>query len=233
MSGFLDVIAEKLQKRAEGRIRHSPGVFHPSELGGCTRALFYSFTGATGKSKETPQGAMILWHGETIHSMLQELLKSIYGDRFQAEVACKTDDPIEGHCDGVIVLNSKHVSGPKKGEPIRFGVEIKSTKQSKFKKWKKEPDPAHRIQAMAYMVALKLDFMHIVYYNKNDEIEDTADPMLQMKEFKIEFDQGVWTMVQNKMATVKEAAQRESPPPQEISPLCHWCKYFHICKPEV
>lgn len=235
-SPLLEVLEKILLKRAETSRPPRAGVFYPSKLAGCTRELFYAFIGEKGVSQDTAQGVLRMWHGEQIHEMVQAIFESLYGKRFQAEVAFKTDHPISGRADGVVELKALNKSGPRKGKPIRFGVEIKSANQSNFKKWKEGPSESHRVQATIYMVCLDLDFMHIVYYNKNDELEKKRElmaHMLPMKEFRIDRDPGIWKMVENKMEAVKQAAKSGTPPTREISWLCHYCAYFGTCKPQM
>jgi CRISPR/Cas system-associated exonuclease Cas4 (RecB family) len=211
-------------KLSEERVS-KPGRFTPSSIVGCTRAAYYRFIGEKKQTTDKPQGFLRKKHGEAIHTLVQDLFQRKWGANFQREVEVKatTPHPILGFCDGVVTLKS--------GE--KFVVEIKSAAQKYYKQYKKAPDFGHAAQAIIYATLLKIPFSHVVYYNKNDELEEGADPPIPIKEFHVPTDATVWQMMVGKMDTVTRAALAKEPPPQEVTFKCRSCSYFHVCQPRL
>jgi CRISPR/Cas system-associated exonuclease Cas4 (RecB family) len=225
MAGLLEALygyLDSLNTEKDDRIR--TGVFHPSELAGCSRAIYYSFTGAPRVSKIPPALRMTFDQGHKIHDMLQGYFEKYYGSDFQREVAIKTAHPILGSCDGVIQLRPD----------LRVGIEIKSAKQGSYKEvLRKGAYPDHIMQANIYAACLKLPFIHILYVNKNGELDKKKDVQLAIHDIRIDFDPQLWALVESKMIYIKECASKKEPPPQDISYKCPRCPYFEVCQPKL
>lgn len=238
MRNFLTVFEDHLENlvnKPDDRPRK--GVFHPSELAGCSRALYYGYIGAPFQSTIAPGLKMIFDHGHAIHHQIQGYLKDWYGDRFREEVAVRSDHPIVGNCDGVVKLKPK----------VAFGIEIKSINQKGYSTvCTSGPKPDHKVQANVYAACLKLPNMEILYYNKNDKVEEekktaikdpdivpTVSYRLALRSFRVPFDRTLWSVTKNKMEMVKSCAKKGSPPAREESWVCLNCKYQKICGPDL
>lgn len=226
-SPLIGVLKKGLAAMAKERRKGTPGRFRPSGIGNCTRQIYYSFMGADISNPPRPQNLLVLSHGEAIHEVLHAVFRFVYGKRYAEEQEFKRKDgSMKGRIDGIVTLKPRE-----DGKPIKFGVEFKSIKQSGFKKLKFDPKASHRLQSLIYMEAFGLDFMHIIYYNKNDEVDEVED--LQLKEFRVDKDQGAMNLIANKMGVVREAAKANEPPPREDSILCKWCDYMSTCGPNI
>jgi CRISPR/Cas system-associated exonuclease Cas4 (RecB family) len=222
VSGLVPVIARYLEDQNKKPHRNKPGEFHPSEMGRCARSLYYSYIGTEARQCIPAKLKLIFEHGHAIHTLLQDMLKDIYGGRFTAEVEVKTDHPIVGHADGLLELKSGKV----------VVIEIKSANDASYKK-ASSPLPGHAEQGHIYAGCLGVDSIRVLYYNKNDKVEQGSLTELQLKEFLVPFDQTIFQAFEAKIAMVKECAQKKTPPPQEISNDCKTCRFFWTCQPQI
>lgn len=226
-SPLIGAIKKGLMRMAKERRKSTPGRFRPSSAGSCNRQVFYAFTGQAVTNPSKPKDLLVLNHGEAIHEVLHAVFRFIYGERYKEEQEFeRKDGSMKGRIDGIVTLKPRESK-----KPIKFGVEFKSIKQAGFKKLKFDPKASHRLQALIYMEEFGLDFMHVIYYNKNDEIDDVEG--IQLKEFRVDRDKGAMTMLANKMAIVRAAAEAKEPPVMEVSPLCNWCDFKDACGPNI
>lgn len=223
MGALTNVIYEHLLSKNAEEHRSKPGEFHPSELVGCTRALYYSFTGTEAKQITTPHGRLRMLHGSYLHSMIQKLLQEFYGDRFKQEVPVKTAHPILGHADGVLTLKS--------GKGVV--VEIKSANDSSYAKTINGPLEGHAEQGHIYAGCLGIDKLHVIYYNKNDKVPKVDDPPIPLREFVLPYDPRVMVMAEAKIRLIQDCASSSTPPPQEVSYKCNDCRFLWTCQPKI
>jgi hypothetical protein len=156
--------------------------FHPSALGiksgKCGRRDVYLLRGVRKKADFQPRVLRIFAVGHATHARIQSILPLVEGLEFENEVEIKYDDPpIRGHADGVITW-----------EGNRILLEIKSIGDVGFAgriKWKKAK-PEHFAQANIYAYILGLDWIFIMYENKNDQdfkvFKVKADPVAAEKQ---------------------------------------------------
>ena len=133
--------------------------FHPSQLGACLRAMFFDVKGAPRDGMTTRdellRSHLIFEFGTYAHVLFQNLCERA-GVLTSREIAIV--DPINrhlGHADGKL-----RISG------IDYLLEIKTINSRGFSSLK-EPKEAHKMQMMAYMKSLKLQWGIIIYMDKD------------------------------------------------------------------
>lgn len=116
----------------------------PSQVGGCTRAMYYSRTGTPQDSGVDARTRRIFDNGTHTHERLQEYLKK-QGVLLMDEVPVHNDAyNIQGHTDGLLELSKKE-----------GGVlEIKSINSRGFSALK-DAKPEHKMQALVYLYCLE------------------------------------------------------------------------------
>ena len=214
-------------------------IFHASTIGsfsgkslcgkysmGCSRQMYYDYTGAPAEGAWEPRMRKLLDTGSAVHAQLQAYLEIISADsdgaeEFTPEADINPDEnPIaqtmdmSGHTDGIYRV----ISGE---DTVRFGLEIKTINDAGYKKTS-GPHPEHLIQGTVYQKCLDLPLMVFLYYNKNDS---------SVAEFVHVFDERRWEAIVKKLNMVREHAYREVPPEQESGWHCSNCKYKVVCKP--
>lgn len=213
--------------------------FHPSSLGsnsgkslcgkfplGCTRMLYYDYTGGESEGSIEPRLRRIFDTGTVIHGQLQAYLSVIAAlaggyEHFSPEagISPKSSEiadayDIYGHTDGIYSITDPD-------RDLRFGVEIKSINDAGYQKTS-SPHPEHIMQGTIYQKCLDLPVMVFLYYNKNDS---------SIAEFVQVFDNARWDAISRKIDFVRDAALKEEEPDREDGYHCSTCKYKAICKP--
>jgi len=204
-------------KNKQARIRGT-GKFHPSQLYGCRRAIWFSILGAPTNAlfsaTESLRRRMIFSMGDAIHLRWQTLLH-LAGVLESAEVPVENELlRLEGHADGVLIFEKRKL------------LEVKSCNSAYFSKYVRsgEADPAHKRQATIYMDNLGLDEGIVLYESK-----DRHD----VKEFVVRKDKAVVKEYKSIIAYVQGFVDnRECPPREGDTPncdKCRWCKFTQTC----
>lgn len=220
-------------------VNRRTSIFHASSIGhssgkslcgkyplGCSRMLFYDYTGAPAEGAWDPRMRKLLDTGSAIHAQLQGYLEVIAAnsdgaesftpeaeiDPNENEVGQKMDT--SGHTDGIYTVVVP-------GDKVRFGIEIKTINEAGYQKTR-GPHPEHIMQGTIYQKCLDLPLMVFLYYNKNDS---------SVAEFVHVFDPERWDAIVRKLNKVRECAFLDAPPEQETGWHCSNCKYKVICNP--
>lgn len=191
--------------------------FHPSQIGGCMRAMFFAEMNAPTDGSKT--GAdylhdhLIFEVGTYFHVLFQNLCERA-GVLLSREVAIQDKaNRLLGHADGIV-----RISG------IKYLLEIKTISERGFSGLN-EVKEAHKQQTHAYMKSLNLPGAIVVYYNKGNS--DT-------KEFFVAYSQTYYARKVapriDKYFACKQAKQL--PPKEGTSPYgmpCGYCAFRKLC----
>lgn len=195
----------------------SERLFHPSALGACLRAIWFSHFHAPkqGRGKEDAlRSWMIFDIGSAFHLIVQNLCaRAKVLER--AEVAIVDRKlKIIGHCDGIVKIDG-----------VRYALEIKTINSRGFLELRKSAKDAHLRQLHAYMKALGLEWGIFLYYNK-----DTSE----VKEIVVPFDQAFYVKyVEGRINSYFSHVTRLKVPEREgLSPdraPCSYCDFQDLC----
>lgn len=223
--------------------RDTDGMFHPSQMGGCTRKLWYAATMMIPRHRIDAKLRCCFDHGHVVHdwqqSEIAELLRSLSernvkesgpdGLRFDADFEVRLSCPaygngvaedlnIEGRADGLIVVQT---------DREEFGRVIYELKTMADSSWQKltRPQARHIAQATIYAKCLDASTILFQYYNKN------AD---QSKFFWASPDDVAWDNALEQVSEVRSALSRGEDVPAAYSMWeCRTCGYYYDCQPEV
>lgn len=184
--------------------RPDDGYFHPSELDGCSRSIFFNKLYGKPDNKKgdfSVKGKMSLFLGTQIHSMLEDALyKSDRGHCFSAEVPLISEqDRLRGTTDGI--WDDDH---------NRYIFEFKSSKFEYYQMYCKAPDPKHVRQVQCYMYMSGIKVAYILYYAK-----DTND----MVQHRVEYDFEQVKPILDRIRHIRQHILDRKPPtdPQYLS----------------
>ena len=186
----------------------SIGVYHPSSIKGCKRALYYDRISEPPKRIYEAETNAIFEMGHGLHARVQEQYARHPG--FQSEVKAHIPElHIGGSVDGVFTVEG-------------WVLEIKSIGEASFRTCVK-PKEEHLWQMHCYMMATKVLRAQLLYVNRNNG---------QKRVFRVQFDQNIWDKILAIIAIVEAAVKTKVPPEQEINKYyCRTCKFLHVCKP--
>jgi|13_taG_2_1085334.scaffolds.fasta_scaffold00077_17 CRISPR/Cas system-associated exonuclease Cas4 (RecB family) len=233
----------QLAKNDRMQARDTDGAFHPSQMGSCTRKLWYAACMMSPKHRIDPKLRCTFEHGHAVHDWQQrelgDLLEKLsqhnikldggYGTRFDAEFEVSLNDPaysngvadglnIKGSADGLIIVQDDF------NEYTRVIYELKTMADASWQKLTK-PQAKHIAQATIYARCLDGDVILFQYYNKNSDIS---------KFFYVEPDAVAWQNACNQVNTVREALDNGVEVDAEYSMWeCKSCGYYYDCKPEL
>ena len=99
-------IAEELENRLEAKNKSSwvrkTGVYHPSALSGCSRALYYDRIGEQPVQNIGPKLRMLFGAGHACHDFIQGILSDDGKTEFESEIPVSVKEyDIFGHTDGI------------------------------------------------------------------------------------------------------------------------------------
>lgn len=200
---------------------------HPSSIASeCLYKIYLDMTGAP--SQERVEAALRITFdiGKAVHSMFQDYgRRGAWGPRYAKEVPINGEYQqiaealmIEGHADADNILTVDNIPGA----PIfEVGVvhEYKTMRSNIFGKLTR-PKPEHKQQAMIYAAALNRPVVVYLYLNKDDS---------NVLDFPVEFDPGVWSVMEGKARYLKEMYDKKTAPPASTGYQCKDCKYQKSC----
>lgn len=233
----------QLGKNDRVQARDTDGAFHPSQMGSCTRKLWYAACMMPPKHRIDPKLRCTFEHGHAVHDWQQGELGALLtqlskrnveldgedGIRFDAEFEVSLTDSahsngvaddlnIRGSADGLIVVQDGH------NEYMRVIYELKTMADASWQKLTK-PQAKHVAQATIYARCLDADVILFQYYNKNSDIS---------KFFYVQPDEAAWQDACNQVDTVREALNNGAEVEAEYSMWeCKSCGYYYDCKPEL
>lgn len=215
------------------------GVFHPSEVGACSRRIYYGYVRAPQQKNITERLADTFLMGHKVHDLVQSRLEGVFRDLEDEgyQVQCVVEAPYDHpEASASWLFTDLGIGGttdlfysiyhPRWGErpEQRAIVEIKSSKGKLFDELK-APKLDHVQQAHIYAIRFNATVIHVWYFNK-----DTAE----RKVFTSLFDPQIGDQAVNKFADVLARVPSQDTPPREESWFgCKSCDYAHLCDPKV
>jgi CRISPR/Cas system-associated exonuclease Cas4 (RecB family) len=223
--------------------RDTDGFFHPSQMGGCTRKLWYAACMFPTQHRVGAKLRNTFNHGHVIHDWQQAELGEVLehltetniardgetGIRFESEFEVSLSDPahgngtaqelnIAGRADGLIIVQQDT------GEYTRAVYELKSMADASWQKLTR-PQTKHIAQATIYSKCFDATAILFQYYNKNGDVS---------KWFYVEPDEGAWESARAQIGKVRDALSSGGDVPAEYSMWeCKSCSYYYDCKPEM
>jgi CRISPR/Cas system-associated exonuclease Cas4 (RecB family) len=204
------VITTQYIKENEKPWSRKTGRYHPSAMGGCTRAIYYDRIGEAPVPRIEHRLRALFALGHAVHDSVQASLAEIPG--FEAEVPSYDENlRLYGHCDGIFREED-------------WILELKTIGDASFKTLVK-PKQDHVMQLHCYMWCNDIPRGQVLYINRN-----TGARRL----FKVQFDANIWKTIMDKIEYVESCVSNNSPPPQEVSSYsCGSCKFYDTCGPEL
>lgn len=191
-------------------------VVHPSEAGGCPRALGFSILGAP-QDLETHDARMLRVFdvGHVVHRRLQGYLweaklRGIGGiTNVWEDVAVKLPElVVAGELDCIIEISGKW----------RFVVEIKSMKHDQFKALR-APKTEWIWQVHLYMACTGIRAAYLLVEDK-----DTQD----LVEFFVPFDPALMQKIAARIRNVLAVMRKKKLPSVDLN-HCYFCRYKGVC----
>ena len=233
----------QLSKNDRVQARDTDGAFHPSQMGSCTRKLWYAACMMPPKHRIDPKLRCTFEHGHAVHdwqqkelgNMLEELsqrnteLDGKHGVCFEAEFEVSLTDSdysngvaedlnIRGSADGLIVVRDGL------NEYARVIYELKTMADASWQRLTK-PQAKHIAQATIYANCLDANVILFQYYNKNSDVS---------KFFYVEPDASAWQDARDQVNTVRKALDNGVDVDAEYSMWeCKSCGYYYDCRPEL
>lgn len=233
----------QLAKNDRVQARDTDGAFHPSQMGSCTRKLWYAACMMPPKHRIDPKLRCTFEHGHAVHDWQQgelgDLLEKLTirnaeldgerGIRFDAEFEVSLTDSvhsndvaedlnIRGSADGLIIVHDGH------DVYMRIVYELKTMADASWQKLTK-PQAKHVAQATIYSRCLDADVILFQYYNKNSDVS---------KFFYAQPDEAAWENACNQVSAVREALNSGNEVDAEYSMWeCKSCGYYYDCRPEL
>jgi CRISPR/Cas system-associated exonuclease Cas4 (RecB family) len=217
MLDFNKLISQHLAREQRPK---TVGRYYPSEIGGCLRKVWYSYT----QPKETEMDLIKVFEvGNILHDFMAEVMRS---EKVKGEVQLLaselpfqiqgTDFTVSGRVDDLLLLVA---SGTK------LLVEVKSTKSLAYTSG---PAPQHLMQLQLYMHALEVKDGGLLYIQKDN---------LQSKFFPVKYDEAVAKHALDRFHTLHHALSSKSiPEPEarttrkaEIGWMCKNCEFREEC----
>jgi hypothetical protein len=187
------LIDEVLEEQIEDR----PNFFRPSMLWGCNRSNYFHYMNAPfHPQRQAPRMKRILDEGTAIHKVVQGYLADHPEWFFAPEARVRRRIKralVRGSTDGVLIRRT---------DGYRFGIEIKSKKNSLFVKLTK-PESGHVSQATTYGRILGVKWVVIVYWNKDNQA---------IKEYPVRVDLPTWRETRRRIAYLHGFVQRKEIP---------------------
>jgi CRISPR-associated exonuclease Cas4 len=200
-----EYLLEKENKRAWSR---KTGVFHPSAITRCARALYYDRINLPPKPCIPKETRMLFDMGHAIHDAIQSKLSLVPGFEAEVEASYKPLD-LFGHCDGVFYEED-------------WVLEIKTAGDSVFKSLVK-PRAEHITQVHCYMWCLDIPRAQIMYVHRSTG---------RLRVFPITFVPEIWEQVVKTIFYINDCVSSETPPPKEVNSFtCRTCKFKYECNP--
>ena len=242
-----------LSKNNVKQARDTDGAFHPSQMGGCTRKLWYAACMFEPRHRIDAKLRCTFDHGHAVHDWqqselgallrkLSEVSDSDYTAKFEVSLNDEAEaspsridyDDLEGK-NSPTVAEELNIAGSADGlivisdanahvtGPSRVIYELKTMADASWKKLTK-PLLKHIGQATIYAKCLDADVILFQYYNKNADIS---------KWFWVEPDEKAWQSALAQIETVRTALSQGTEVPAEFSMWeCKSCGYYGDCRPE-
>ena len=201
---------------SKAKPRRSKFCFHPSQISGCLRKLFYHFIDAEpDKKKGDPKSERILGNGHGVHYRLQKdfykmgVLKHHY-----------KEEPRIMNWDMLVV---GHTDGDMAGEFDGHLLEIKSINNDGFMPLS-VPKGDHVEQGHCYMEGLGRDWIIFYYENKDKQLT---------KEYFYKKDPRIVSLLKDRFKYIQDCIiNREEPEKEGKAPsayICKRCDYKTVC----
>jgi hypothetical protein len=205
----------------------SSGIYSPSQLHGCERALFYNRIGVPRQGNVDGSLRMTFDFGHMTHKLLNKYVADIFGDEVEVEKFVRLPMyNIQGELDMVL----KH-KGTGKGRRI---IDFKSISVKSFAKLSKPTilkdgtvSPVSMTgyvwQLHSYMAAEDVP-LGTIYYMCKDNAERFEAPMV--------FSLPLWERIEAKIMMVEDCVENSSPPSYSANKFyCGNCDWLQHCQP--
>ena len=243
-----------LAKNNIKQARDTDGAFHPSQMGGCTRKLWYAACMFQPRHRIDAKLRCTFNHGHAVHDWQQSelglLLANLndnregitYSAKFEVSLNDEDEarpfttsyDDLEGE-NSCTYAEEFNIAGSADGlitiadaNSHVFGPKriIYELKTMADASWKKltKPQVKHISQATIYANCLDADVILFQYYNKNADVS---------KWFWVAPDEDSWQRAISQIETVRVALSDGTEVPAEFSMWeCKSCGYYSDCRPE-
>lgn len=212
------------EKNSQINKRDIDGLIHASQLGGCSKKLWYKVTLTEPKKIIKPALYETFQHGHAVHNWRQEMYSKQLAEsewEFITELSTadkklggRIDPMIVGSTDGLLINKNT-------GE--RFIYELKTIAAASWEKLR-SPQKKHLLQTNVYAKAFGAKGIHIEYFNKNKD---------QSKYYYVEADEKIYTEAVSQLEYVfGHLNEGTEPPPDPSFFECKSCSFYHICRPE-
>jgi len=214
MTFNIDDLIDEAIKEQEFHLPRFAGSFYASELGGCSRKVYFNFIYP--KKQILPETLRIFHLGSSIHSLIQNIIKK------------KADDfdylAIEHPCQITDTITDLNISGRidvyarlKDGERVLW--ELKSIASLQYLK---KPLNHHRMQLMLYMRAKRLQTSKLIYICKKN---------LQTKTFDVSYSEELFQSLLKKARMIYQHLKDKTPPLKlPVYPTeCNFCQFNKEC----
>lgn len=203
------------------------GIYSPSGLAKCARALYYNRSGVPQRAATEPRTRFNLDIGHAVHALLNRYVAGAFPDGLvQTEVDSKLEYyQIHGELDMQLLFNP--------GGEVRRIVDFKTIKSAKFADLKQPRILAdgsvsplsmtdYVWQLHAYMAAKNCKLGTLFYVNK-----DTAEWF----EARITFSHAIWALIERRIIEVEQALQDGVPPARiKNAFFCPGCAWYYCCR---
>lgn len=214
-----------LERQLNNEREINPNVFHPSSLGGCSRAYYFELTENQDDYEYNSNTLRIFYIGIVVHNYINKLLEyynakgvlKLIGNEVKVFKGFENSllnehkgFSIAGSIDNIIEIDG-----------TKFVIEIKST--SRYLDYMKEPVYNHIVQANCYMKLSEVENGCILYVNKKD---------LTVKAFFIKLDESLFKQTLNKIENIHYCIRKKQLPDtnDSTSYQCMNCEFKAKCK---
>jgi CRISPR/Cas system-associated exonuclease Cas4 (RecB family) len=220
-------IERYLESLNEAPTTRASGIYSPSQLHGCERALFYNRIGVPRRGNVDPETRFTFDFGHSIHKLLNRYVQDIFGGEVQVErfVSLPMYN-IQGELDMILLHR-----GTGRGRRI---IDFKSISSKSFGKLSKPTilkdgsvSPVSMTgyvwQLHAYMAAEDVP-LGTIYYVCKDNAERFEAPIV--------FSHALWERIEERIISVEQAIEAQSPPSYSTNKwYCKGCDWLQHCQP--
>ena len=219
--GVLQIIDEYFEAQDKNFKPPETGKFWPSMLWGCMRNQWYGRKGVKEDISAPPHG--LFESGRRTEAALYDFLKWKYGDLYVLPAMhIKIDSSMEPRLPPDVVISGKT-------DPVLLGENGKVRRVYESKSSSKVfdadgPKPNHLRQLMAYIFAIRPEEGGRIWFCQRDDYK-------KAKEFKIEFDENLWSKIVEYVNEFHYYVKEDVlPPPNPMGPWeCKYCPASKKC----
>jgi len=197
-----------------GRKDRDNSKFHPSEIGGCSRKIWYNMMGVKGEDF-SPRTCRIFDNGHFVHERFNRMFEKL--GILEWEEKKVSDDLFSGHADASIKVAGNSVL-----------VDYKSIGSYGFKLLKEGSEflkEEYKAQLTVYMGLLHKSNCYFIFENK-----DNQDVLVKELVFNMDY----FNSLRAKASKIREDMSTNKLPDRDFdittSWVCKYCKYKSLCE---